>query len=41
MSMEVFFSDDFVTLYNADALSVLKELPDNTIDLLCTDPPYG
>jgi hypothetical protein len=24
-----------------DALGVLKTLPDNSIDLICTDPPYG
>ena len=28
-------------IYNADCLSVLKELPNNSIDLLVTDPPYG
>ncbi len=41
MNMEVFYSDNFVTLYNADALSVLKEIPNGTVDMLCTDPPYG
>lgn len=25
----------------ADALSVLKTLPDDSVDLICTDPPYG
>ena len=28
-------------LYNQDCLEVLKELPDNSIDLVLTDPPYG
>lgn len=27
-------------LFNDDALSVLKTLPDNSIDLIATDPPY-
>lgn len=27
-------------LYNADCLTVLKSLPDNSIDLVVTDPPY-
>ncbi|MFN6817497.1 DNA methyltransferase, partial [Proteus mirabilis] len=27
-------------LFNDDALSVLKALPDNCIDLIATDPPY-
>ncbi len=28
-------------LINGDCLETLKELPDHTVDLLCTDPPYG
>jgi site-specific DNA-methyltransferase (adenine-specific) len=28
-------------LIQADCLSILKTLPDKSIDLLCTDPPYG
>ena len=28
-------------LYNQDCLEVLKELPDSSIDLVLTDPPYG
>jgi len=28
-------------LINGDCLEALKELPDNSVDLLCTDPPYG
>lgn len=27
-------------LYNDDCLTVIKELPDNSIDLIVTDPPY-
>jgi DNA modification methylase len=27
-------------LYNADCLDVLKEMPDNSVDLVVTDPPY-
>ena len=26
---------------NGDCLEELKKLDDNSIDLLCTDPPYG
>jgi len=26
---------------NADCLDVMKELPDNAVDLVLTDPPYG
>jgi len=28
-------------LINGDCLEVLKELPDNSIDFILTDPPYG
>ena len=28
-------------LINGDCLEELKELDDNTVDLICSDPPYG
>ena len=28
-------------LINGDCLEELKKLDDNSVDLLCTDPPYG
>jgi len=28
-------------IYNKDCLEGLKELDDNSVDLICTDPPYG
>lgn len=28
-------------IYNADCLELMKEIPDNSIDLVLTDPPYG
>ena len=28
-------------IYNADCMDILKELPDKSIDLVLTDPPYG
>lgn len=28
-------------LYQGDALAVLTTIPDNSIDAICTDPPYG
>jgi site-specific DNA-methyltransferase (adenine-specific) len=27
--------------YNADCLDILKDLPDKSVDLVLTDPPYG
>ena len=42
MASKPYYCDNHkVTLYNADCLDVLKELPSESIDLLCTDPPYG
>lgn len=32
---------DVNRIIQGDALSVLKTLPDDSIDLICTDPPYG
>lgn len=29
------------TLYNGDCLEIMKQIPDNSIDLVLTDPPYG
>ena len=29
-----------ITLYNADCMEVMKDIPDNSIDLIITDPPY-
>lgn len=29
-----------IELYQGDCLEVLKTLPDNSVDLLLTDPPY-
>lgn len=31
---------DTVRLYNGDCLDILKSIPDNSIDLVVTDPPY-
>ena len=28
-------------IINADCLDILKQLPDKSIDLVLTDPPYG
>ena len=29
------------TIYHGDSLEVLKTFPDNSIDSVVTDPPYG
>ena len=30
-----------VKLYNDDCMNVLKEIDDNSVDLILTDPPYN
>lgn len=32
--------DSNINLYNEDCMEVLKRLPDNSVDLIVTDPPY-
>lgn len=35
------FRDEFVTIHHGDALRILLDLPDVSIDALVTDPPYS
>ncbi|PFG17216.1 site-specific DNA-methyltransferase (cytosine-N4-specific) [Propionicimonas paludicola] len=35
-----YYSDDSVTLFHGDALAVLRELPDASVDCCVTSPPY-
>ncbi|HET7386886.1 MAG TPA: DNA methyltransferase [Nocardioidaceae bacterium] len=39
--MTPYYEDDSVTLYLGDALAVLRELPDASVDAVVTDPPYS
>lgn len=36
-----FFNDGTVTVHHGDSLAVLRTLADNSVDSICTDPPYG
>ena len=36
-----YYSQDDITLYCGDNREVLPTLPENGIDFVCTDPPYG
>jgi len=36
-----YYSEPNIQIYNGDCLEVMKELPDKSIDLIVTDPPYG
>ena len=32
---------DMIQLYNGDCLELMKNIPDGSVDLVLTDPPYG
>lgn len=36
-----YFSQDNFVLYNRDSIELLKELPENSIDMIFADPPYN
>lgn len=38
--MKPYFADDSITLYQGDALAVLRELPAGSVDCVVTSPPY-
>ncbi|WP_293784144.1 site-specific DNA-methyltransferase [uncultured Aeromicrobium sp.] len=38
--MTPYFQDDAVTLHHGDALEVLRQLPDQSVDCVVTSPPY-
>ena len=39
--MKPYYQNELTTIYNADCLDVLKDMKDNSVDLILTDPPYG
>jgi site-specific DNA-methyltransferase (adenine-specific) len=39
--MKVYYSDETVTLYCDDALEIMTQLDDKTVDAVLTDPPYS
>jgi len=36
-----FYSDDNCKLFHGDCLEEMRSIPDGSIDMICTDPPYG
>ena len=36
-----YYQDDAVCIYNCDCREILPQIPDKSIDLVLTDPPYG
>jgi DNA modification methylase len=39
--MKPYYKDNSGVLYLGDCLEVMKELPDESVDMIFTDPPYG
>jgi len=35
------YSDERATVYHGDCIEVMRSLPDNSVDSVVTDPPYG
>jgi len=36
-----YFQEEAGVIYNADCLEIMKDMPDKSVDLILTDPPYG
>ena len=34
------YNNSGITIYNNDCLDIMKEMPDNSVDTVITDPPY-
>ncbi len=41
MGLDVFYQDDYCTLYNDDNLNIMRQMKPNSIDSIITDPPYA
>ena len=39
--MEPYYQDDTTTLYHGDCREILPEIEPVSVDVICTDPPYG
>ncbi len=39
--MKTFFSDVGVRIYHGDVLEILKQIPEESIDLIFADSPYN
>jgi len=39
--IEPYYQDEWVTIYHGDCREILPLIPDKSIDLVLTDPPYG
>ena len=41
MSGQPYYTDESVTLWHGDALALLREITEGSVDAVVTDPPYG
>ena len=39
--MKPYYQDNAVTIYHGNACEVLQDWPENSVDMIFTDPPYG
>ena len=39
--MKPYYQDEWVTIYHGDCREILPSIPDKSIDLVLTDPPYA
>lgn len=39
--MKPYFQDERITIYHGDALTILPQLPRDSVDAIITDPPYS
>src|SRR5690625_1769489 len=39
--MTIYYQDKHVTLYHGDCIEVMRNMPENSVDAIVTDPPYG
>src|SRR5690625_761048 len=39
--LTIYYQDDQTTVYHGDCIEVMRNLPDNSVDAIVTDPPYG
>ena len=38
--IEPYYQEENIMIYNNDCLEILKQLPDESVDAVITDPPY-
>ncbi len=40
VGLKAYYEDNLVTIYNADAIEALKAMPDESVNMCITSPPY-